>query len=406
MIRQRPHPVQHPAQRRLQQRAVQQIHREAHPAQEQQVPAAERPLQGRAEQDAERDELQPNAGAVAREVRICGEDGAQDVEQEVRPGHPLREAFRERGEAEPDEDEDAGGEGGCAWAACDEGCDGVGVLEVREEGAPEKLHAEGSCAQDPVSQERCHQHVSGEGKEERLTVRSTPKISPQPQARQHPKPRPHKRRRQNKRIHKHAAPHQWQQRPLILIILIQATRPCPYHIPHQTTQRRTHASHPHGAINVDPPAIRVLSNRIQPQLTQPPADRARRRRGQHEPRDAAQRGAADARERGLGVPGAQQRDGLERTYVARHEGEDGDAQAALGEHADVGELQEARRRVVGGRGEEEGAVPGAAEVCEDYGCGGEAAEALWGEGKGLVLGHDGGRLLWGRGMVEIDDPHT
>lgn len=105
VVRQHLHAVQHPHQRRLHQRAVQEVHGEAHPPQEQQVPAAQRALQPRAEEDPEGDELEAYAGPEPREVWVLGQDGPHHVEQDARPGHPLGVALREGGEGEAGEDE-------------------------------------------------------------------------------------------------------------------------------------------------------------------------------------------------------------------------------------------------------------------------------------------------------------
>lgn len=81
-------------------------------------------------------------------------------------------------------------------------------------------------------------------------------------------------------------------------------------------------------------------------------------------------------------------DRLERAHVACHQGEDGDADAALYEDADYGPLQEVR--VVFGLaacvGVEEDLVECARQMGDDDGDGGETSEALWrGEG-GLAFG--------------------
>lgn len=78
----------------------------------------------------------------------------------------------------------------------------------------------------------------------------------------------------------------------------------------------------------------------------------------------------------LGLAGATLADGLEGAHIAGDEGEDGDADAALGEDAEKGVLEEAGRLAYGsGRGEEV-AIKGANQMGEDDGCGSQTAKPL------------------------------
>lgn len=122
---------------------MQQVDGEAHPAQEQQVPPAQEPLQRRAEQDPQADELEPDAAGEAGEVRVLGQDGPHEVQEDARPGHPLGVALGEGGEREADEDEGGGEDLAEAGTVGYELCRGRVVLQVCDEGAPEELHAEG-----------------------------------------------------------------------------------------------------------------------------------------------------------------------------------------------------------------------------------------------------------------------
>lgn len=130
----------------------------------------------------------------------------------------------------------------------------------------------------------------------------------------------------------------------------------------------------------------MLCDGVQAHLRHGPGRGRRGRRGEHEPRDAPQRRLADARERRLLVALAAQLDGLQRADVARDEGEDGHADAALDEDPEVGQLEEPRGRIFAARGAEELAVPGSGEVGEDDERGSDAAETLEERGGALAAG--------------------
>lgn len=161
------------------------------------------------------------------------------------------------------------------------------------------------------------------------------------------------------------------------IVQIVRGRPRRDNTPQQAPDRPPDARLPRRRAEGQPPAVPVLDNLIETELAHHETHRGRDRRGQHEPRDAAQRALADGDERGLLAALAAEPGGLQRAHVARHQREDGVADAALDEDPEEGELQEARRGGgLAGEGREEFGVPGPREVCEDYRGGGEAAEAL------------------------------
>lgn len=120
----------------------------------------------------------------------------------------------------------------------------------------------------------------------------------------------------------------------------------------------------------------MLSHGVEAHLGHEPRHGRRGGGGENEPRDPPQRRLADGRERRLLIALAAQLDGLERAHVARHEGEDGHADAALDQDPQVRQLHEARGRVLRGGRAEELAVPGAREVGQHHEGGGDAAEAL------------------------------
>lgn len=140
------HAIQHPHERRPQQRPMQQIHREAHFPEKEEELARQGLLQHRrTQQDPQCDEFEAQAAAQPREVnQAAGPDHLHHVCKETRPGHPLGVNLREGGKGQADEDEEDREEGASAGTARNEGRDGVVILEVGEEDAPEELHPEGS----------------------------------------------------------------------------------------------------------------------------------------------------------------------------------------------------------------------------------------------------------------------
>lgn len=110
----------------------------------------------------------------------------------------------------------------------------------------------------------------------------------------------------------------------------------------------------------------MLRDGVEAHLAHDPRHGRRRRGGEDEARDAPQRRLADAREGRLLVALAAQLDGLQGADVAGDEGEDGHADAALDEDAEVGELEQPRRRVLAAGRAEELAVPGSREVGQHH----------------------------------------
>lgn len=104
----------------------------------------------------------------------------------------------------------------------------------------------------------------------------------------------------------------------------------------------------------------MLGDLVESQLTHDEAHQRGSRGGQKEARKPAQRRLADGNQGGLLVPGLVQLHRLERADVASDKGENGDADATLGEDAQVRPLEQARRGVLVIGGAEEIHVPGAA----------------------------------------------
>ncbi|KFY20813.1 hypothetical protein V493_07617 [Pseudogymnoascus sp. VKM F-4281 (FW-2241)] len=82
-----------------------------------------------------------------------------------------------------------------------------------------------------------------------------------------------------------------------------------------------------------PETIRRLRNIIRPKLAQHPHYTRRDRSRQKETRNPTKRRFRDARQRSVNVARPALSDRLERAHVARHQREDGDADAALHEDA-------------------------------------------------------------------------
>lgn len=85
---------------------MQQIHRKAHPAQEQQVSAAKQSLQRGAQKHAQGDELQSDAAGESRKVWECGQNRPHHIQHNPGPSHPLGISLGERCDSEPKEDHD------------------------------------------------------------------------------------------------------------------------------------------------------------------------------------------------------------------------------------------------------------------------------------------------------------
>lgn len=169
----------------------------------------------------------------------------------------------------------------------------------------------------------------------RLTVRREIKIRPRPETRHHAKPRLHKHRGHHEHVHPQAPAQQGQQRPLMAIVRVHRGRPGRDEAPQQGPHRPARVRLPRRRAHVQPPAVPALGDGVQAQLAGCEAHDRRGRRGQHEPRAAAQGAPADARERGLLAALAAEAEGLERAHVARHQREDGVADAALDEDPEV-----------------------------------------------------------------------
>ncbi|KFY88016.1 hypothetical protein V498_06936 [Pseudogymnoascus sp. VKM F-4517 (FW-2822)] len=170
------------------------------------------------------------------------------------------------------------------------------------------------------------------------------------------------------------------QRPLIRIVIILQQRPRHQDLAEQTMHRRTERPAMHRARRNQPVAIRRVRDVIRPQLAQHPHQERRDRRRQKEAGNTAERRFRNARERAVDVARLGLPDRLERAHVARHQREDGDADAALHEDADYGPLQEVGVVLGASAGArvEEDLVEGAREMGDDDGDGGETAQALGG----------------------------
>lgn len=127
-----------------------------------------------------------------------------------------------------------------------------------------------------------------------------------------------------------------------------------------------------------PEAVRVLRDFVGAELGDKPHDNRGHGGRQKEPGYASEGGLCDAGQGALDVAGVGLADGLQGADVARDEGEDGDADAAVDEDADDGPLQEAGYVVweFAGVGPEEDWVEGSGEMCDDDGDGCETTEAL------------------------------
>lgn len=204
---------------------------------------------------------------------------------------------------------------------------------------------------------------------------------------------------ENKHIHHHTPLQQRLQRPLVRIVIILQQRPRHQDLAKQTMHRRAERPTMHRARRNQPVTIRRGGDIVRPQLAQHPHNTRREGRRQKEAGNPSERRFRDAAQRAVDVALLGLPDRLERAHVARHQGEDGDADAALHEDADYGPLQEVGV-VVGAAarvGVEEDLVEGAREMGDDDGDGGETAEAL-GEGGGLALAFfEGGGEGEGRG---------
>lgn len=195
-----------------------------------------------------------------------------------------------------------------------------------------------------------------------LTIRSTVEVNPQPQTQEHTILGLHIRRSHHKRIHVRTPLDKRQQRPLVYVINIRRRRPRPDDVPQQRIQRVAHTGARLGRAARDPKPVQRPGDRVEPQLGHQPAQRRRRRGGEEDAREPAQRGLADGKECRLLLALSVQPDGFQRADVPRHEGENGHADAALDQDAEVRQLEEARRGILGrGRGEEI-AFPAAGEV--------------------------------------------
>lgn len=285
----------------------------------------------------------------------------------------------EGGEREADEDKGGGEDLTETGPLGYELCCGRVVLQVGDERAPEELHPERGwpkrCYVSAGSWETMNDNEAA-GKTIRLTVTRTVEVNPKSKARHDPIPRSHVRRGHHERVNPHTPLEQRQQRPLAIIIIVPSPGPRRDDAVNQVAQSLAEVRDPVGRLHIDPPTVLMLSNRIKSHLSHEPRHRRRRGRGEHEARDPPQRRLADGREGRLLVALAAQLDGLQRAHVARHEGEDGHADAALDQDPQVRQLHEARGRVFLGCRAEELAVPGAGEVGQHYEGGCDATEAL------------------------------
>lgn len=130
----------------------------------------------------------------------------------------------------------------------------------------------------------------------------------------------------------------------------------------ERVQRLAHALALLGRPVDDPTALLVAGDGEEAQLAHEPAQRRGGRDGQEDAGEPAQGRLADG-EYGVFVHLlAAQPDGFQGADITRHEGENGDAEAALDEDAKEGQLQDAWRGVLGAGGPEELAFPAPGEV--------------------------------------------
>ena len=140
-----------------------------------------------------------------------------------------------------------------------------------------------------------------------------------------------------------------------------------------------------GAGVAGPAAVGAAGDLEGAELGQEPGEGGGGGGGQDQARGPAQGGAGDGGEGLVLLALAAEARGLEGAHVAGDEGEDGDADAALHQDAEVGPLEEPRRDAVAVGRVEETAVERAREMGHDDEDGGEAAEALRGGGGGVSL---------------------
>lgn len=219
--------------------------------------------------------------------------------------------------------------------------------------------------------------MGGRG-QDRRTFACEKEIEIKGEARPHAIPLLHVYGAKDEHIDHHAALQQWLQRPLVRVIIIGMVRPCQEDL----SEQRRHGERPRrliiGTRGPQPEAFGVVRDLIGAELGDEPHDERRHGGRQEEPGYASEGRLRDAAQGALDVAGLGLADGLQGADVARDEGEDGDADAAVDEDADDGPLQQAWCVVGEGTcvGVEEDCIEGSGEMGDDDGDGCETTEAL------------------------------
>lgn len=183
---------------------------------------------------------------------------------------------------------------------------------------------------------------------------------------------------EDEHIDHHAPLQQGLQRPLVGIIMIRVPRPGGRDLMEERLEGGAKRRLAIRAGRRDPEALRLLCDGEGAELGDEPDEHGGEGGGQEEAGDAAEGGLCDAAEGALDVAHLGLADGLQGAHVARDEGEDGDADAAVQEDADDGPLQDARGVLGRGAvaGVEEGGIESAGEMGNDDGDGCQSSQAL------------------------------
>lgn len=293
------------------------------------------------------DDVETEAGGEAREVGVRGEDGGEEITQALGPGLPVVVGVGEGGDEETNEEEedahstaDGTARGGGLQLA--EGAR-VEVLEVGHECSKEELHAKEGIVAGPAEHGEAQSNGHAPlllnvccGDEEDVDPEGTLED-------------------------RHHCPQ-------LGAVFTSAMRPDAQKILHHSAQCHEEILlHIRTRLRQTIP-ITILRHLERPQLRRKPRQRNNDSHGQDKSRNTPNCRSAHGVESLVLLSLVEVLDGLESANIAGYETEDGDANAALDEDAEVGQLEEDGGGVFGGGWVQEGGEPGGGDVFDYNEC--------------------------------------
>lgn len=211
---------------------------------------------------------------------------------------------------------------------------------------------------------------------QKLTLISQEVVQPHHESGRHAETRLERRGSHDEDVDNHATLEQGKHRPLVRIVVVLVTGPGADILAEQVVHVGPEGREARGTRLGGPAGPRVARDAKGAEHGEDPGDAGGDGGGEDEAGHAAEGGLGEGEHGGLAVALAAELDGLEGAHVARDHAEDGDANAALEQHADVGPLQEEHRPVLGLGGAEELVLEAAGDVGDDDEEGSQSSQAL------------------------------